>query len=210
MTVFKAWGKATSLLLALLIACSLLTACSLKSNIEVEGKQQDFAAMSLDELEEYVTVGEYKNVSIALNGKTKQDAVWDAVLKNANVNEYPQEHVYYYIDQLEGQYRYYASQAGVSYKEILEQLGESDATILQDAKAMAKKDVVYAIIVKKEAISLSDGEKQAYFDKYVDKYVETYGYGKEHVKANMSELIYDSMLYDKTTEFLILNNTFSK
>ena len=206
----KAFGKVTMLLAALLVFCTLLVSCSFKPKLEVEGEKQDFEAMSLETLEEYVSLGEYKNITVSLSGSAKGDAVWSAVLENADMNEYPLEHVYYYRDQLEGQYSYYADQAGASYKEILEQLGESDATILQDAKSMTKKDIVYAMIVKKEDISLTDGEKQAYFDKYVDKYVEDYGYSKEHVKSNMSELIYASMLYDKTTEFLILNNTFSE
>lgn len=210
MTNLRASGRIAMLLAALLVLCALLASCSVKAHLEPEGQKQDFEAMSLEALEGYVSIGSYKNMSIALDGRTKGEAVWDAILENVDASEYPQEHVYYYIEQLEEQYKYYAKQADVSYKEILAQLGESDATILQDAKSMTKKDIAYAIIVKKEKISLTDGEKQMYFDRYVDKYVESYGYSREYVKSNMSELIYDSMLYDKTTEFLILNNTFSE
>ena len=209
MTNFRAFGRVCMLFMALLL-CAMLASCSVEPKLEIEGQKQDFEAMSLEDLLEYVSVGEYKNMQISLEGRAKQDAVWDAVLERVDVEEYPQEHVYYYIDQLEGQYRYYAEQAGVSYKEILEQLGKSEGSILQDAKNMTKKDIAYAVIVKLEKIELSEGEKDAYFDRYVDKYVKDYGYTKEHIKSNMSELIYGSMLYDKTTEFLILNNTFSE
>lgn len=197
-------------LVSLVLLCLLLVSCSVQPKFEVEGKKLDFLSMSLDELEKYARIGEYKNTKISLDGRTKQEAIWDSIAQNAQIDEYPQEHVYYYMDQLEGQYRYYAEQAGVSYKEILEQLGKSETSILQDAKSMTKKDLVYAIVVKLEGIELSEGEKQAYFDKYVQKYVSNYGYDKKYVEENMSELIYGSMLYDKTTEFLILNNTFSQ
>ena len=210
MTNLRAWGRALTIFAALLVACVLLVSCSVEPKLEIEGKKQDFEAMSRETLEGYVTVGDYKDMEISLDGASKEDALWQRILENVHVREYPQEHVYYYIDQLEGQYRYYAEQADISYKEMLEQLGQSDATILHEAKNLTKKDMAYALIVKLEGISLTDGEKDAYFDRYVDKYVENYGYSEDYVKSNMSELIYDSMLYDKTTEFLILNNAFSE
>ena len=77
-----------------------------------------------------------------------------------------------------------------------------------EAKEMAIDDVIYELVRRAENITLSEEEKESLFDKYVDKYVEDYGYTKSYVKKNMSELIYDSMLYDKTTEFLIKNNDF--
>ena len=210
MTNLRTCGRALAIFAALLVACVLLVSCSIQPKLEVEGKKQDFEAMSRETLEGYVAVDDYKDMEIPLGGASKEDALWQRILENVHVREYPQEHVYYYIDQLEGQYRYYAEQADISYKEMLEQLGQSDATILHEAKDLTKKDMAYALIVKLEGISLTDGEKDAYFDRYVDKYVENYGYSKDYVKSNMTELIYDSMLYDKTTEFLILNNTFSE
>ena len=208
MTKLGAFGRTCAIFALVLVVCMLLVSCSVTPKLEVEGQKQDFLAMSFDELEKYATVGKYKDMQISLGGKTKEEAVWDAVLKGISVHEYPSEHVYYYMSQLKGQYSYYAEQAGVSYKEILEQLGQSETTILHDSKNMTKKDMAYAIIVKLENISLSEDEKTAYFDRYVDKYVENYGYSKDYVTANMKEIIYDSMLYDKTTEFLILSNTF--
>ena len=210
MTKLRAFGRALAIFAALLVSCILLVSCSVQPKLEIEGKKRDFRSMSQEDLEKYATVGKYKDMEIALAEKTKEAAVWASILENTEMHEYPQEHVYYYKNQIEGQYRYYAEQADVSYKQILEQLGESDATILRDAKDLTKKDIVYALILKLEDISLTEGEKEAYFERYVDKYVENYGYSKEYVKSNMSELIYDSMLYDKTTEFLILNNMFSE
>lgn len=210
MTKSGAFCRALSVFALVLAVCMLFASCSVKPQLEVEGKKQDFMSMSSEELAKQATVGKYKDMTISLGDKTKEEAVWDAILKNTEIHEYPSEHVYYYMGQLEGQYRYYAEQAGVSYKEMLKQLGESETTILQDSKSMTKKDIAYAIIVKLENVSLTEDEKTAYFERYVEKYVENYGYGKEYVTSNMRELIYDSMLYDKTTELLILSNTFSE
>ena len=74
---------------------------------------------------------------------------------------------------------------------------------------MVRKDIVYRYIVECEGISVTDEERTALFDRYVDKYVSDYGYHREYVLTNMTEMIHDSMLYDKTMEFLIANNEFA-
>ena len=117
--------------------------------------------------------------------------------------------MYYYVGQLKAQYEYYAKSAGISYDEILSELGVTDGEILREAKALTKRDVICAIIQKSEDITLSDDEKQTHFARYVEKYVFEYGYSEDYVHANMADEIYSSMLYDKTTEFLILNNNFN-
>jgi len=210
MTKMGIFSRALAAFAALLVACMLLSSCSVNPKFEVEGKKQNFSGMSREELDKYLTVGKYKGMEISLDGRTAEEAVWDAILKNCDVHDYPSEHVYYYKNQLEAQYRYYADLADISYKEMLKQLGENDATILRDAKSMTKKDIAYAVIVKLENISVSEEEKASYFDEYVSMYVGEYGYDEKYVRSNMSELIYDSMLYDKTTKFLISSNTVSE
>ena len=79
----------------------------------------------------------------------------------------------------------------------------------KDAKSLVKKDLIFELIRKKEGITLTDEEKNAFFDKYVKKYAESYKYSEEYVRAELSELVYDSMLYDKTVEFLIIHNSFN-
>lgn len=205
-TVIKAIALTVALLIFLLPICS----CSLENAITVRGEKADFAAMSYDELAEYIAVGQYKDLTISLQGQNKGDAVWDAICENSDIKKYHEEHVYYYINQLEGQYKYYADKAGISYEEMLEELGLNEGSIIKEAKVLTKEDMVYNLIVKLEEITLEESEKQALFSKYADKYVSTYGYTKEYVEQNMSDLIYASMLYDKTTEFLILNNNFTE
>ncbi len=191
----------------LLSAAICFCACSWQSTVSVTPRRLDFLSMSTEELGEYVEIGAYRNLEISAGDKTRGDAVWDAVIESSNVIKYPEEHVYYYIGQLEAQYKYYAEQGGVTYKELLEELGLNEGSITKEAKEMTQKDILYALIVKLEGIELSEAEKSAYFDRYVEKYVLEYGYDKAYVTENMAELIYGSMLYDKTTEFLIISNT---
>lgn len=164
--------------------------------------------MTLEELEECVTVGEYKNVEISLDGKTRAEAVLLYIDKNSSVKRYPEGEVKYYVEQLKQQYRYYAEQAGVKYEALLDELGEDNVTMTAEAKRLVKNDLIFEFIRKKEGITLSEDEKNAFFDKYVKKYAESYKYSEDYVREELSELVYDSMLYDKTVEFLIISNTF--
>ena len=196
-------------------------ACSWKDAMTVDGEKVDFNAMTTEELSEYMEIGQYKGMTVALqNGQKRGDAVWNAVVANATFKHYPETHVYYYIEQIEDQYRYYAEEAGMSYDELLKALNVTDADIIAEAKEMTKKDILYAIVQKNEGITLTEEEKQKHFQRYVEMYVSDgeggygytaeKGYGEEYVKANMADQIYESMLYDKTTEFLIINNTFTQ
>ena len=194
------------LLTAICICC--FASCSYGGTASDTPKKMDMLSLELSELEKYMSVGQYKGMEISVVDGNRGDAVWNEVINGATVKSYPESQVYYYMDQLRGQYKYYAEQAGVSYEEMLESLGIDEGGILKEAKALTKGDILYAIILKRENISLSEDEKQTHFSKYVDKYVSEYGYTKEYVEENLAEEIYGSMLYDKTTEFLIVNNIF--
>ena len=188
----------------MLAACS----CAYKETPQENTERMDFLAMSTEELSKYIELGEYKELTVSVSeGESRGMAVWRAVESGSSVKQYPVAHVYYYKGQLETQYGYYAEQAGISYEEMLEEMGETEASILEQAKAMTKSDLVYAAIVKAESIEVGDGERQALFERYVEKYVSDYGYGNDYVRENMADEIYGSMLYDKTTEFLLVNNT---
>ena len=57
---------------------------------------------------------------------------------------------------------------------------------------------------------LTDEEKQEFFQKYVDKFKTLYGHDEKYIREYMTEQIYDTMLFDKTMEYLLLNNTVNK
>lgn len=192
--------------LALIMLISMFSCKKDGENESVE--PVDFAAMSDDELKSYAELGEYKLMTLKQGSSSKGEAVWAAVKENATVRSYPEQQVSYYVSQIEAQYAYYAEEAGISYKEMLREVGATDESIRSEAESMATDDVIYELVRRDADITLREDEKSKFFEKYVEKFVADYGYSREYVKENMSDEIYESMLYDKTTEFLITNNQF--
>lgn len=190
-----------------LLALLSLFSCN-KEEKPVSVEPLDIALMSEGELEGYITLGEYKGMTLTLGNSSKGEAVWAAVRKNATLKAYPEQQVEYYISQIEAQYAYYAEKAGVSYEEMLREVGATEQSIRTEAEQMTLGDLVYHALLRAEGIALSEEEKSRLFDRYVDKYVEDYGYSRDYVLENMADEIYSSMLYDKATEFLITNNQF--
>ena len=196
-------------LVTLLALIMLISMFSCKKNSENESVEPvDFAAMSDDELKSYAELGEYKLMTLKQGSSPKGEVVWAAVKGNATVRSYPEQQVSYYVSQIKAQYAYYAEEAGISYKEMLREVGATDESIRSEAESMATDDVIYELVRRDADITLREDEKSKFFEKYVGKYVEDYGYSREYVVENMTDEIYDSMLYDKTTEFLIAYNYF--
>lgn len=192
--------------LALIMLISMFSCKKDGENESVE--PVDFAAMSDDELKSYAELGEYKLMTLKQGSSSKGEVVWAAVKENATVRDYPEQQVSYYVSQIKAQYAYYAEEAGISYKEMLREVGATDESIRSEAESMAADDVIYELVRRDADITLREDEKSKFFEKYVEKYVEDYGYSREYVIENMTDEIYDSMLYDKTTEFLIAYNYF--
>ena len=183
--------------LLLCLAISLFAFSCTGEKQEKDAEPMDLQAMSVQELGRYAALGKYTGIKIKAIDQSKGEAVWRAVKNRATVAEYPEQQVNYYISQLEAQYKYYAEEAGAT-----------EESVRAEAQEMAIDDIIFELVRRAENITLTEEEKESLFDKYVEKYVEDYGYSKSYVKKNMSELIYESMLYDKTTEFLITNNDF--
>lgn len=172
--------------------------------------ERNISKMSLEELEACMTVGEYKGVTLKLEGKDKESVINEYLMKESKLIKLPEgdDSLEYYLTQLREEYNYHAEQAGISYEELLKELGLEDEDIVHEATELVEKDIIFAIIQKKENITLSDNDKEKHFDRYVEKYAERHEYSKEHVRENLKEEVYATMLYDKTMEFLILNNKF--
>ena len=197
----------TAALLLCLVLALFAFSCKKDEN-EHTGEAMDMSAVSSQELEGYATLGGYTGLSVTVGTGSKGEAVWRAVKENAKIIAHPEQQVAYYISQIEAQYKYYAEQADMSYEDMLSEVGATEESIRAEAESMAADDVIYELVRRDANITLNESEKQSLFDKYVKKYVSDYGYTEQYVKENMSELIYESMLYDKTTEYLIKNNDF--
>lgn len=189
---------AIALLVALAVFC---VSCVKKDRIAI-------SELSIEELEESLELCEYKGLELSLNGKSKEQVLIEYIMSNSHIKKYPAGTVDYYIDQQKKQFSYYAKMADMSYEDMLDTLGEDTFTMQAEARRLVKQDVILALIQRREGIELSEGDKSAYFDRYAELYAERYGYEPNYVREELSELVYESMLYDKTVEFLIINNSF--
>ena len=162
-------------------------------------------------LSEYVTLGEYKGLSVSIGGVISEDItddvlLWEAVLRNAEVKKYPEAALSYYEEQTTRLYMTYADEGKMSYDELMASLGKTSEDIKNEAKKYVKSDLVSLAIIETEGLHLTNDEKARLFDKYVEKFVTTYGYTEEYVRNNLEDEIYDTMQHDKMMEYLLLNN----
>ena len=190
-------------------AISILAGC--KESGEAETEQMTYSGMpeyDVANIEKYIKPFVYTGLTVYReNSETAAEALWAEVVASAEVISYPAEQLEYYVEQERAKYRYYASREDIAYDELLESLGVTEESILDTARGFVKDDLVLAYIVYKADISLTDAEKEAHTDKYAEKLSEVYGVDSAYIKNNMSEQVYDAMLYDKAMEYLLLNNT---
>lgn len=206
----KCFFKITACLLIVALLC--LSVCSCKKDINIPNDRAELTDLDYSDIkvQEYVKSVIYKGLTVTLDDSdaTREDALWEEILKNANINSYPEEKVEYYFQQEKAYYMYLVKNEGEDYAALLSIRGISEEDMLEDARRMVAKDLIYRFVADEENIELTEEDKDQLFDRYVEKYVSDYGYTKSYVAENMSDMVYESMLYDKTMEYLILQNTF--
>ena len=195
------------LLIAMLCIC--LSSCMPKPvpvepGISADGvdKEMDISALDLDE---YVELGDYKGMKVSYDSdkSSKGDAAWSTLVEKSEIKKYPDRQVAYYFYQKRTGYEHMAKAGNVSYEELLESLGITEETILEESKALTAEDLIFAALVKAEGIEITAEDKSAHYDKYVAMFVSEYGYTEEYVTKYLEDEIYETMLYDKTLERLI-------
>ena len=204
--------KILAVMLCVFLLCTTVMACSdSREDAETDLDAQTEITYENIDVDRYVKSIQYKGLTVAFDSmsETKADAVWNAVYATAVFGGYPEEKVSYYFGQMKDSYMHYAGGDEEKYLFVLEAQGTSEEEMLADAERLVKEDLVYEYIIKHEGIALTDGEKAELFDKYVEKYSTELGKTPEEVAASMEDYIYESMLYDKTTEYLFTVNTFS-
>ncbi len=203
--------KAAALALAVVTLGAVLISCKNDQGDGEGTEAESYMQMpeyDIDNIEAFIKPFEYTGRTVyAAAGETRQEAIWNDVVKSAEIVSYPREQVEYYVSQERAKYRYYAKRDGIEYEELLEALGVTEEAMTERARALVREDLVLEYIIKDAKIILSDEEKQTYADKYAEKLTEVYGYDKDYIKDNMREQMYDAMLSDKAMEFLLLNNT---
>ena len=193
---------ASLVLLALL--STIFVGCADKD--KGESAELDYSCIKLDSC---IKLGKYTGLEIELSAEeSKSEAVWKMTVDGAQVLDYPEDALEYYIAQAELRYMHYAEEGDLKYSELLESLGISEADIEAEAKKYVKEDLVQLAVLRAEGIELTEGDKTRLLDKYVKKYVDDYGYSEDYVRKNLTEEIYKSMLFDKMVEYLMIKNTF--
>ena len=161
------------------------------------------------EFNECVSLGQYTGLTvILLEGETKAEAIWRVIYESSEVISYPEEQLEYYVSQSRARCEYYASLHGVSYSDALDALGYTEESLVAEAKTLVFEDLVGMALHADAGISLTEEEKDKFFDKYAEKYAYDGGYNLAYVEEELSEQVYGSMLYDKTTEYLLKYNEF--
>lgn len=206
--------KKTAFLMAILLCCAVLfSSCErLEEHNEPAATTADLEPVDMASLElsEYVTLGEYTGMTVEyFEEEDKDDLLWSRVLANATLIKYPDQQVDYYFNQRKSQYIHMAEKLDSTYEETLTRFGQSEEKFLDEARELAFGDLVLYSIIKAEKIELTDEDKSNNFDKYITKYTDI-GYTEEYIRQNLKEQIYDTMLYDKTMEKLILLNELVK
>lgn len=206
--------KFLAFVLSVASVCLIFSACSItQEQSETDSATDTEITYENVDVDSYVKSIQYKDLSVTWNSatETKEDAVWNAVYATVTIVEYPEDKVSYYFDQMKNTYMYYAKGDETDYKLLLEAQGISESDMLEKAKETVKEDLVFEYVIKHEGIVVTDAEKSSLFDKYVEKYSAELNKSPEDVSANMKNYIYESMLYDKTTEYLFsVNNIVPK
>lgn len=135
--------------------------------------------------EESETVDEYKEEMKAQLEEDAQEeyestlrqSVWQAVLDNTEVKEYPEDEVKELSDSLIDQYKTAAQYYGMEYDDFIEaQMGytteEFEEQVDEAARSSVKQTMVVQAIADKEKIELSDEE----YEKQLEQLAEDYEY----------------------------------
>ena len=201
------------ILIAVLIA-TLTVSCGKDNDGDVSDddvKAVEAIDISSLELSEYVSLGKYSGMTVNYDpSKTsKGDAVWDKVVENAEIRDYPDKQLEYYFEQTKAKYKYLARNGNETYENMLAALGITEDDIMNEAKRLVAEDLVFYALIKAENVELTETEKENTLERYAQKFVDAYGYDEEYVRENMAEQIYDTMLFDKMLEKLIIMNEFA-
>lgn len=201
-----------------IIACSLfisllcLAVCSCGNKLNIPEDRAELSDLDYSDINvgDYIKSVTYKDLTVTLDtaDASREEALWEEILKNANISSYPEEKVEYYFQQEKAYYMYIVKDDEEDYAALLSVRGISEESMTEDARRMVAKDLIYRFVADAEGIELTEEDKTQLFDRYVEKFVSDYGYTKAYVAENMADSVYESMLYDKTMEYLILQNTF--
>ena len=139
--------------------------------------------------------------------QTMKSAVWQAAVEKSEIKAYPEKEIENYITEMSDYYQRYAQNYGMEFADILETMGmteeEFNENARQYAEGMVGDELVLYAIIHAEDISLTKKEYEAGAQEYMD----LYGYETldELESAYTQEVVYESILWDKTLDFMLDN-----
>ncbi len=132
----------------------------------------------------------------------KQAAVWNTVRESATINDYPEELVNKYIEQVNTYYSGYAQQYEMELDEFMTTYFGS--TVEEYAKSVAEEEMIFNCIAAKENINVTDEDVNA----AAEELAPSYGYenAEAFLEAYTVEEIRSNLIYEKVMEFLVENS----
>ena len=207
--------KKTAFFLSILLCFSVMLISCKNENVNEGGAAvvtDTVVPLDISSLDvsEYIVLGKYKDMTIEykLSQGEKSDILWKTIVDNTTVKKYPEQQVDYYYNQIKAKYIYLANSNNETYEKVLEYVGETEESILAEAREMTLDDLVTAAIFELESVELTEKEKSDNYDVYVRIFTEMYGYSEEYVKSNLTDELFDMMRYDKMMEKLVMMNEF--
>lgn len=134
-----------------------------------------------------------------------EDAVWQAAIDNATVNEYPESEMESAYSNMENYYKNMAEYYQMEYADFLTQLSTSEETFRDDlkdvAEASVKEKLVALAIIDAEKLEISDEE----YEEKAAEYVENYGFDSKEamIEAVTEEAVLEQMLMEKARQFVL-------
>lgn len=115
-------------------------------------------------------------------------AIWEALMENVEIKEYPEEAVQQQIDQAKDQYTQIAELYGTTLEDLVETQfmmteEEFDELLRESAQESAIFDEAVKLIAKKEKLDLSDEE----YEEKIAEYAEEYDMDTEEYKEQIGE-----------------------
>ncbi len=199
--------------------CLLFGTCACRDGADTSEPTEsitdtDFAETEINydgiSADDYVKSVTYSGMTVYLeDSDTQKDKeLWHAIYTSAQLTSYPEDKVDYYFNQTKKAYMYIANNDKDDYDLLLKNRGVDEQGMREEARERVLEDLVYKYILKNEGIVLTAEDKAANFDKYVTKLAMEIGKSESYVIGEMTEYVYDIMLHDKTTEYLMSVNTF--
>lgn len=126
--------------------------------------------------------------------------LWEIVMDNSEVHEYPEERIEAIKKELYDMYEGYALQEGKTCEEYMEILGLTDEDILEAAQASLKQELVANLIAEEFGLKPAADE----LEKRTQEYVEDYGFTTKELlyTAVPEEEMYEMILRDIVKEWL--------